>query len=339
VSTPPGSAAHPASAQRPSTDRFPAAIPVDGPRARRTLWLLALGHLAIGLGAIPATLFTGPGPRDMGLPSFVLAVIVSGILAAGQVLSCLNVGALARATTDRLDTGRLARTLRRAEWTAAVPIASPIVAQTSLLSPSRAMSVLLAFLLAAVLLEGAHLVWLHRRALGDGRSPVAEQQWLPPGAGTRARALYRRSVVGCVVYGGFAALFLVATTARYAAESHGAAAASPGASVQIIAAAAVTVMPFLPIRGFLRLRDAARGDALHLPALRHAGESFLHAGAAAVVLLAVVMASTPTTPPDAIDLYARPIMASMSLVIVVSQIIEVARLGVGDIPKRLARGR
>ncbi|MHA6628825.1 hypothetical protein ACU61A_25575 [Pseudonocardia sichuanensis] len=266
------------------------------------------------------------------------AVVASGILTAGQLLSCLNVGALALASTDRIDTGRVARTLRRAEWTA-VPIATTIVVQMSLLSHSPAMPVLLTLLLAAVLLEGAHLVWLHRRALDDRRGPVAEHHWLPPGAGPRARALYQRGVVGCVVSGGLAALLLVVTTARHAAESHGAASASPGASLQIIAAAAVTVMPLLPIRGFLRLRDAFVGDALHLPALQHAGESFLRAGAAAVVLLAVVMASTPTTPPDAIDLHARPILASIFLIVVASQLIEVIRLGIGDIPKRLAKWR
>jgi hypothetical protein len=338
VSTPPGPVpqrVRPAPAPPPATSRSPGAAP------RRTLWLLTLGHLCTGLGAVPVALFAGPGPHEVGLPFFVQGAIAAGVLGLGQVLSGLNLALLARAGTD-LDTRQVVRTLRRAEW-AGGPIVVAIIGQATLVSlPPAAPASLAPFALptVAVLLEAFSLAWLHRRMrTSHTHGLAAEHHWLPPGAGRRVRALFRRSVVGCVVYGGFAALLLVATTTRHAAESHGPAGASPGAALQIIAAAAVTVMPFLPIRGYLRLRLAVSGDALHIPALRLAGESVRRAGAAAVVLLAVVMAATPTTPPDAIDLHARPVLASLVLVILASQLVEVARLGIGDIPKRLARWR
>lgn len=302
----------------PLTGRLHERVPAAG--ARPTLLFLAVGHLCIA-GATVALLVGGA----------VVDPVAGGVfVVAGQLLSFVEVCALARATTDHVDAEQIARSLRRSGWSFACTVL-PAGIQWSLLAATATpqLFALFALLAGAVLLELVHL-GRTLRAVGSG----VEHHLLPVGTGPRTRALHSAVAATHAVLGGVGAVLLVATTVAVL----GSAAATPlSGSIQIVAATAAAAVPLLPIRGILLARAAVPGDTVHVPGLRRAVGHLTRAGAAAVPLTAAAIASLPLAPTDPQLAAVACILAVVAIGITVTHLVELERFLIGDIPRRFGR--
>lgn len=307
-------------------------IPLDGARARRTLWALALGHLAIAVAVVPVALLVA---HDGTATSPVTGAVV---IAGSQMLSCWKIGALARVTTDHLDVDHIARSLRRSEMSFVFTLFPGGTQWVLVLNaqPTTTMLILFAILIVALALEVAFISWTGRRANQYGRNgAVPDHARLPPGTGTRIWTVQARSAGILAILGGVATILLVATMITEASSGVG---TSPAAAlVQIVAAIAATAVPLLPIRSVLLVRTAVVGDTAHLPTLRRARAYFVRAGSAAAPLTALVIASLPAAPAGSDLALVRSILTIIVLGIIGSFFIELDRFRIGDIPRRFRR--
>jgi hypothetical protein len=321
----------------PLAGRLEGSIAVDGVRARRTLWALLLGHLAILAATVPiAALLVSHAVTDEaavpfgGLMSVVMFTFGALALAIGQILSVRRLHALARATTDQIDVDQVARSLRRSGWSAGLAL-NAIILGTQFLATAPARPLLTAgfllLLVASLLIDQAHAGWVHRRLNEHGA--VGEYRLLPPGIGPRLRNGQPVAVFGLAAFGGIAAMLLVATTVT---ESQGATGVMM--LVQIVAAAAAIAVPLVQIPAVLLVRTAIIGDFAHLPTLRRAGESFIRAGTAAALLTAFVIASTVATPAAPVVAVGRVVLLAFVLVVIAVQLASLSSIRIGDFPQR-----
>ncbi|GAA5109799.1 hypothetical protein [Pseudonocardia adelaidensis] len=318
----------------------PDAAPAPGTRVRRTLRSPTTGHLVIAIAAVPVTVLVGneAGGRPPG-GSWLLDPVTPGVLLViGQVLSCGRNWPPARATGDRPDAGRIARGLRRSGWTVGLVVCATFSVPHLQLAgsvPPWLWALFLLLVMAALLLEYRHAGWAHRRLDdADERGAVAEYRPLPPRVGRRLRSGLRVAAVCHVLFAGIAALLAVATIT---AETGGPTGGSATTAVQIGAAAVVVAVPLLHIRPLLLVGAAVVGDAVHVPALRRAGASFVRAGRATAVLAGFVVASVPAAPADPDVAVGRAALLAVVVGVGALQFTSVGSTRVGDFPRRWLR--
>jgi hypothetical protein len=322
----------------PLIGRLQGSIPVLGERARRTLWSLALGHLAVLVSTLPvAALIVGPAATDDagGSTTMVMFAVGALALAVGQILSVHKLRAVASTTTGQIDVDRIARSLRRSGWAAGFGLYAIMFAvQFLLTAPSWPLLFALFLLLtiAQPLLEYSYAGWVHRCLNGsDEKGAVAAFRLLPPGVAPRIRNGQPVAAVVHGIFGGIAAMLLVATIVT---ESLSASGISPTMLVQIVAAAAATAVPLLQIRAPLLVRAAVTGDWVHLPSLRRAGASFIRAGTATAPLAALVIASIVVAPAAPMVAIGRAALLVYVLSVAVMQFASLSSIRIGDFPKR-----
>ena len=229
---------------------------------------------------------------------------------------------------------QVARSLRHSEWSLVCTL-FPAGVQWTLLSaaaPAPRLFALFALLTSALLLEGLHIGWLHRRTERLGRGEAAVERYgLPAGTGPRTRMLHSRIVGAHAVLGGLAAVLLAVTIVVRPGSSTG----TPLTTlIEIAAAAAATAVPLLPVRGILLVRAAITGDAVHRPTFLRATASLGRAGIAAVALTALAIASLPVASAGSDLAVTRCLLAVLAVGMVATHFIELVRFGLGDIPKR-----
>jgi hypothetical protein len=319
------------------TGRLEGSIPVAGAHIRRTPLFLLLGHFAILVATIPiAALLVSHALTDEagapfgGLPIVVMFAIGAIALAIGQVLSVHRLRALARATTDHIDVDQVARSLRRSAWSTGLALYTIIFgAQFLLTAPARPFlsALFLLMLIASLLLDHMHAGWLHHRLNEHGAS--AEYRLLPPGIGPRIRSGQPVAAFGHAAFSGIAALLFVATVVTESRSATGVM-----MLVQVLAAAATIAVPLLHIRAIRLVRTAIVGDFAHLPTLRRAGQSFIHAGRAAALLTAIVIASVLATPAAPMVAVGRAALLAFVLCVATLQFASLSSIHIGDFPKR-----
>ncbi len=315
-------------------------IPVAGARARRTLRSLALGHLTIAFASMPiALLLRAEIVDDRSTEDWLVNPVTAGLLLAiGQILSCGRNLALAHALTDRADVDRVARALRHSEWSVGLALCGIVfVLRFLLVAPVTPLlsALTLMMIIASLLLEHRYADWAHRcLSHPDDTGATAEYHLLPPRVGPR---LHRRQPFAAVchaIYAGIAAILLVATIATELRSPTG---TLPTALVQIVAAAAATVVPLVHIRAVLLVRAAILGDTLHLPTLRRAGASFIRAGSATAPLTAIVVTSVLVAPAEPAVAVGRAALLVFVLGIGTLQFASISSIHAGDFPKRWLR--
>lgn len=306
-----------------------------GPGPAMPLRSSTLCHLAIAIAAVPVAVLVrieiGDEPRTgSGLVDPVTAGL---LLAAGQLLSFRRNRALGRPATGRADVQGIARALRRSGWSVALAICATLFVVRFLLTapvPPLLSALFLMLIIAGVLLDLRHAGWSHR-FLNDHDHPVAAFRSLPPGVGRRVRFGQSIAAASHAIYAGIATMLLIATAAT---EAGGAA---PTTVVQIAAAAATVVVPLLHIRAVLLVRAAVVGDAVHLPAMRRAGASFVRTARVAAPLAALAVAAVPAVPAEPAVAVGRAALLCFVLGIGALQFGAVSSTHVGDFPRRWLR--
>ncbi|MGH8964189.1 MAG: hypothetical protein ACRDXB_02505 [Actinomycetes bacterium] len=289
-----------------------------------------------------APVATGEVDVQLGDPRTVWTFAIGAFgLVVAQILAGYKLSALAHATTGHLDIGQVARSRRRSEWSIAFSVYPIILGLRFLLSGSDRPLLHTTFLmlvLAHLLSEYAFVGWVHVRLnrSTEYNGTSTPYRLLPPSIGRRIYNVQAIAVCGHALSATLALILLAGTidSVRNRAPD-----LPPETFVEIIAAAAVVAIPLFLIRPTHLMSAAITGDALYLPAVVRAAESFIRVGAITAPLAALVIASAPMAPAAPTTALVRAILIGYALIWSGLQFGWLMGFRIGTFPKHWLRGR
>lgn len=322
--------------------------PLDVPRARRTLTVLAIGHAVViaGIVLLAVILVTAPPTPALGIPlsrpardSFSPELFGIGLLAfaVGRVLAIGRLRTSARSLSPggrSLD--QFARHLRYAGWPSVLAIYPALLGMPLIFiapPPPPRVALLVLLVTAALLLDHTHAAWTYRHLshlehhVGHTRSDP-DRQPLPPRWGSRVRNSQAFSLVLT------AALVAACVPMFDLIRGDGQPTAPLPALVQIAAAIAVIIVSLLHIPVHLLLLSAVLDDTVHLGALDRVAAASSGFAAVGVPAGALVSAALTTAVPTSYFATTGVVLVTCSLMLGVLQMAGLSVLRMGDIRPR-----